>query len=70
MLNERVLDQDADAAVVERTSLSAGDQVQGPAVIVEEQTTTVLASHHAATMQEDGTVLIHRADAGSPGVDA
>ncbi len=61
---------DADAAVVERTSLSAGDQVRGPAVIVEEQTTTVLASHHAATMQEDGTVLIHRADAGSLGVDA
>ena len=61
---------DADAAVVERTSLSAGDQVRGPAVIVEEQTTTVLASHHVATMQEDGTVLIHRADAGSPGVDA
>lgn len=60
---------DDDAAVVERTSLSAGDQVRGPAVIVEEQTTTVLASHHAATMQEDGTVLIHRADAGSPGVD-
>ena len=61
---------DADAAVVERTSLSAGDQVRGPAVIVEEQTTTVLASHHVATMQEDGTVLIHRADVGSPGVDA
>ena len=61
---------DADAAVVERTSLSAGDQVRGPAVIVEEQTTTVLASHHVATMQEDGTVLIHRADVGSLGVDA
>ncbi len=61
---------DADAAVVERTSLAAGDQVRGPAVIVEEQTTTVLASHHAATMQEDGTVLIHRAAAGSQGVDS
>ena len=61
---------DADAAVVERTSLSAGDQVRGPAVIVEEQTTTVLSSHHMATMQKDGTVLIHRTDAGSLGVDA
>jgi N-methylhydantoinase A len=61
---------DADAAVVERTSLAAGDQVRGPAVIVEEQTTTVLASHHAATMQEDGTVLIHRAVTRSQGVDA
>ncbi|MEO0492804.1 MAG: hydantoinase/oxoprolinase family protein [Actinomycetota bacterium] len=56
---------DADAGVVERSSLAAGDQVLGPAVIVEDQTTTVLASHHVATMQEDGTVLVHRIVEGS-----
>ena len=51
---------DAPAAVIDRSALAPGHQLRGPAVIVEAQTTTVLASHHAATMQEDGTVLVHR----------
>ncbi len=55
---------DADSVVVHRATLQPGQQVRGPGVIVEEQTTTVLASHHAATMQEDGTVLVHRIERG------
>ena len=61
-----VAGRDADAVVVERAALAAGQQVRGPGVIVEEQTTTVLASHHLATMQEDGTLLVHRVEEGDP----
>ena len=61
-----VAGRDADATVVERSTLAAGQQVRGPGVIVEEQTTTVLASHHLATMQEDGTLLVHRVEEGDP----
>ena len=50
--------KDLDSAVLERTSLSVGDVVVGPAVIVEEQTSTVLGSHHQAVMQRDGTLLV------------
>jgi N-methylhydantoinase A len=53
--------KDLDSAVLERTSLSVGDAVVGPAVIVEEQTSTVLGSHHQAVMQSDGTLLVTRA---------
>ena len=53
--------KDLDSAVLERTSLSVGDVVVGPAVIVEEQTSTVLGSHHQAVMQRDGTLLVTRA---------
>ena len=56
-----IAQKDLDAEVVGRESLSAGDAVIGPAVIVEEQTTTVLGSHHQAVMQRDGTLLITRA---------
>jgi N-methylhydantoinase A len=50
----------ADSAVIERSDLAPGVQVDGPAVIVEEQTTTVLGSHHCAVMQTDGTLLVTR----------
>jgi N-methylhydantoinase A len=53
--------KDLDSGVFERTSLSLGDAVVGPAVIVEEQTTTVLGSHHQAVIQSDGTLLVTRA---------
>ncbi len=49
-----------DTTAIRRDSLEPGVGVAGPAVIVEEQTTTVLASHHAATMQSDGSLLVHR----------
>ncbi|MCY3952741.1 MAG: hydantoinase B/oxoprolinase family protein [bacterium] len=47
-----------DAGIVERAALVPGEQVQGPALIVEEQTTTVLGTHHAAVVAADGTLVI------------
>ncbi len=47
-----------DGAIVERASLSAGQRVNGPAVIVEPQTTTVLGSTQDAVMQADGCLLV------------
>ena len=55
----------AESAVVERSDLSSGDAVSGPAVIIEEQTTTVLGSHHTAVMQPDGTLLVTRGSGGT-----
>lgn len=52
-----------ESAVMERDSMSPGDGVNGPAVIVEQQTTTVLGSHHVAVMQPDGTLLVTRGKA-------
>lgn len=49
-----------DAGIIERSALSPGDAVKGPAIIIESQTSTVLGSHHEAVMQSDGTLLITR----------
>ncbi len=49
-----------ESTIIERSELSPGSAVNGPAVIVEEQTTTVLGSHHIAVMQSDGTLLVTR----------
>lgn len=49
-----------DAGIIERSALSSGDAVKGPAIIIESQTSTVLGSHHEAVMQSDGTLLITR----------
>ena len=59
-----VTGNDVDGSVVERTAMSPGSSVTGPAVIVESQTTTTLASHHVATMQVDGALLVRRRDQG------
>jgi N-methylhydantoinase A len=50
----------AEAGIHERESLSTGDSVAGPAVIIESQTTTVLGSNHVATMQPDGSLRVVR----------
>ncbi len=50
----------ADSAIVQRSALSPGSYVSGPAIIIEPQTTTVLGSHHEAVMQPDRTLLITR----------
>ena len=47
-----------EAGIVERAALVAGEQVRGPALIVEEQTTTVLGPHHTAVVAADGTLVI------------
>ena len=53
------------AGIVERAALVAGEQVRGPALIVEEQTTTVLAPHHSAVVAADGTLIIRSETAAS-----
>ena len=50
----------ADGSVVERSCIGVGQQVAGPAAVVEPQTTTVLSSAHTAVMQPDGCLLIRR----------
>ncbi|MGV3551009.1 hydantoinase/oxoprolinase family protein [Rhizobium sp.] len=47
-------------AIVERTSLVAGDRVAGPAVIVERETSTVVTSPFDAVIQSDGSILLIR----------
>lgn len=46
--------------IVARSSLIAGDQVQGPAVIVERETSTVVTSLFDVVMQTDGSLLLLR----------
>lgn len=46
------------SGIVERTSLSAGDYVSGPAAIVERETTTIISSSYEAIMQPDGCLLV------------
>ena len=47
-------------ALYERSALSAGDTVNGPALITEDQTTTVVGSQHTAVVQPDLTLRIAR----------
>jgi len=46
--------------IIERSTLAPGDQVRGPAIVIEPQTSTVLGSHHEAVMLADRTLLITR----------
>ena len=55
-------DSTTDTGVVQRHALDVGDQVVGPAVIVETQTTTLLSSTQRAVMQPDGCLLVTRTD--------
>jgi N-methylhydantoinase A len=48
------------SAIVDRARLSAGDIVQGPAVIVERETSTVVTTTFDAVMQSDGGILLVR----------
>lgn len=52
-----------DSRIVERATLSAGDRVAGPAVIVERETSTVVTSPFDAVLQGDGTILLTRKEA-------
>ena len=47
-------------ALYERSALSVGDTVTGPALITEDQTTTVVGSQHTAVVQPDLTLRIAR----------
>lgn len=60
----RVFDPAAGAplpyGIVARDTLSPGDLVEGPAVIVERETSTVVTSLFDAVLQSDGTILLLR----------
>ena len=60
----RVFDPAAGASlpygIVARDTLSPGDLVEGPAVIVERETSTVVTSLFDAVLQSDGTILLLR----------
>ena len=47
-------------AIVERSSLSAGARLSGPAVVVERETATVVTSPFDVVMQDDGSLLLVR----------
>lgn len=49
-----------ESAIFERDSLTAGDRIAGPAVIVENETSTVVTSPFDAVIQADGTILLVR----------
>lgn len=49
-----------EAGIHERTSLTVGDCVEGPAIIVERETSTVVSSSFKATVQPDGCILVSR----------
>lgn len=46
------------AVVVERSELTAGSRVSGPAIIAERETTTIVSSSYDAIMQNDGCILV------------
>ncbi|MEM9966693.1 MAG: hydantoinase/oxoprolinase family protein [Pseudomonadota bacterium] len=48
------------AKEVQRSAMSKGSWVQGPAVITEDETSTILSPRFCAVMQADGTLLIER----------
>ncbi|WP_371229078.1 hydantoinase/oxoprolinase family protein [Roseovarius sp. 2305UL8-3] len=52
-----------DSRIVERDTLSPGDRIEGPAVIVERETSTVVTSPFDAVLQGDGTILLIRKEA-------
>ncbi|MFK0207000.1 hydantoinase/oxoprolinase family protein [Agrobacterium sp. NPDC090283] len=47
-------------AIVERSTIRAGERVAGPAVIVERETSTIVTSPFDAIVQSDGTILLIR----------
>lgn len=49
-----------EAGIHERTGLTPGDVVKGPAVIVERETSTVLTVSFKAVVQRDGCLLVTR----------
>ena len=49
-----------DAGIIDRRTLSVGDVVRGPAIIVEPETTTILTTCFTATVQSDGCLLATR----------
>ncbi|MBZ9558500.1 MULTISPECIES: hydantoinase/oxoprolinase family protein [unclassified Modicisalibacter] len=55
-----VLGGEQETGIFPRDSLSAGERISGPAVIVERETATVVTSPFDAVVQVDGTLLLVR----------
>jgi N-methylhydantoinase A len=51
-----------DAAVYERSSLKAGNELHGPAIVLEMDSTTVILPRHRGTVDRLGNILIHPED--------
>jgi len=49
-----------DTGIVPRDTLTVGDRISGPAVIVERETSTVVTSPFDAVVQSDGSLLLVR----------
>ena len=47
-----------DASEVTRAAMTAGQMIDGPAVIVEDETTTIVTSAYRAIGQDDGSLLL------------
>lgn len=60
---DAALRKTVDASEVERSTLCAGDAVEGPAVIIEAETSTIVTSAFRAVGQPDGCLLLIRKDA-------
>jgi N-methylhydantoinase A len=57
-----------EAGVFEREAMEAGNEVSGPAIIVEDETTTIVTSNFRATMQADRCLLVqHKSGGGNAG---
>jgi len=54
-----------EAGIYARETMHVGNQVNGPAIIVENETTTIVTSGYKAIMQEDRCLLVQRKSGGS-----
>lgn len=52
-----------DASIVNRTDMSVGARVSGPAAIVEAETTTIVTAAYDAVLQADGCLLVQKKEA-------
>jgi N-methylhydantoinase A len=52
-----------DAQEVDRSAMTAGQAVEGPAVIIETETTTIVTTAYRAIGQGDGSLLLRRKEA-------
>ena len=57
-----------EAGIYQRESMEVGDEVTGPAIIVEIETTTIVTSGYKATMQDDRCLLMQRKTGGENAV--
>ncbi|MGI9462836.1 MAG: hydantoinase/oxoprolinase family protein, partial [Aestuariivirgaceae bacterium] len=57
-----VTDQTVEAGLHHRADLQPGDQVTGPALIIEPQTTTLVSRDFTAGMMDDGSLVLNRVD--------